>query len=523
MIDKKIGEKHIYFELSIGNSGNSIDGHNIPCQVLDDSDAEDALECVRTDLTTCQSTTTSAKPMTHDKIYYFLPYWDNKPCMHTISVWPDFRKRMYNSNMISKIADALEEGLTETHMLMESENSNAEKKLKTVLENLSMACSRYVNLTKGTWSCPGTGKTKLDKERMKLCQREIEKLATSSRNLKALVTKSSFKERYKTAGTYLQKLKFLEEDPQQSLPDVFIWALSGNKRLAYYRIPARDIIYSVVNEECGRECGKVQSLFLKLPGKKSVGPSGWTIQVNLQIYMWLGLLKHKKNYIEGIPKGYEISNEIKNVEKLRAPPPRVLHYRSMHSFQLRAHMYQARSLIGSDASGLSDPFARVILGEYCKTTQVLDETLSPTWDELLVFDEILLWGIKEDIKKDPPTIIVEIFDQDRVGKSEFIGRALAKPYVKLLEDPYEGPKFPPPLEWHEILRGPDHAGELLACFELLEYTKHSNELPQLPLPKETIIENSTAIDIDTGPLLPVPRGIRPTLAKYRQVKKKKKI
>lgn len=34
-------------------------------------------------------------------------------------------------------------------------------------------------------------------------------------------------------------------------------------------------------------------------------------------------------------------------------------------------MYQARSLIGSDASGLSDPFARVIIGEYCKITQVL--------------------------------------------------------------------------------------------------------------------------------------------------------
>ena len=39
-------------------------------------------------------------------------------------------------------------------------------------------------------------------------------------------------------------------------------------------------------------------------------------------------------------------------------------------FQLRAHMYQARSLIGSDNSGLSDPFARVICGEYCKITQV---------------------------------------------------------------------------------------------------------------------------------------------------------
>jgi hypothetical protein len=33
-----------------------------------------------------------------------------------------------------------------------------------------------------------------------------------ARNLKALVTKNSFKERYKTAQTYLQKLKFLAED-----------------------------------------------------------------------------------------------------------------------------------------------------------------------------------------------------------------------------------------------------------------------------------------------------------------------
>lgn len=77
-------------------------------------------------------------------------------------------------------------------------------------------------------------------------------------------------------------------------------------------------------------------------------------------------------------------------------------------------MYQARSLIGSDASGLSDPFARVICGEFCKSTQVIDETLSPTWDELLLFDDILIYGTGEEIKKDPPSIVVELFDQDKV-------------------------------------------------------------------------------------------------------------
>ncbi len=52
-------------------------------------------------------------------------------------------------------------------------------------------------------------------------------------------------------------------------------------------------------------------------------------------------------------------------------------YSYFQYFQLRANIYQARSLIGSDNSGLSDPFARVIIGEYCRTTQV-PEYCSPT-------------------------------------------------------------------------------------------------------------------------------------------------
>lgn len=45
---------------------------------------------------------------------------------------------------------------------------------------------------------------------------------------------------------------------------------------------------------------------------------------------------------------------------------------------------------------------------------------------------------------------------------------MAKPHVKLLEDDYVRPDFPPALEWHDIHRGLEHAGELLATFELLQ-------------------------------------------------------
>nr|CAD7193654.1 unnamed protein product [Timema douglasi] len=499
MIDKKLGDKPIYLEISIGNAGNTIDGHNQTTRELSDSDSDDNIEVVTTTEATWQSTTPPVKPMTNDHLYYYLPYWDNKPCMHVRSIWPDYRRRMYNSNIIAKIVDKLEEGLSEVHSLMDLEDPGGERKLRVVLDEVHTSCARYSSIAKGNGSSAGMGKTKLDKERMKLCLREIEQIGNMARNLKALVTKHSFKERYKTAQTYLQKLRFLIEDPQHAMPDVFMWVISNSKRVAYQRILARDLIYSIVDEECGRDCAKVQTLFLKLPGKKGIGPSGWSIQAKLQVYMWLGLLKHKKNFVNGLPKGYEVSHELRNAERPRAMPPSTIHYVEKHTFQMRAHMYQARSLIGSDASGLSDPFARVIVSEYCKTTQVIDETLSPTWDELLVFEEILIYGTKQEIKSEPPAIIIEIFDQDKV----------------LLEEAYSKPEFPPSLEWYELTRGPDHAGELLATFELLQLTQTTDEASLPALPEAKLVAESGIGDSDTGPILPVPRGIRPTLAKYR--------
>ena len=83
-----------------------------------------------------------------------------------------------------------------------------------------------------------------------------------------------------------------------------------------------------------------------------------------------------------------------------------------HTFQLRAYLFQARNLIGSDDSGLSDPFARVIFGTHCKSTQVQNETLNPMWDQTLCFDDVVLYGPMEHILKDPPVILVEFFDHD---------------------------------------------------------------------------------------------------------------
>ncbi|KFV01913.1 Fer-1-like 4, partial [Tauraco erythrolophus] len=52
--------------------------------------------------------------------------------------------------------------------------------------------------------------------------------------------------------------------PQCTLPDVLIWMLSKNRRVAYARVPAQNILYSVVEEEKGKDCAKIQTVFMKV-------------------------------------------------------------------------------------------------------------------------------------------------------------------------------------------------------------------------------------------------------------------
>ncbi|XP_046585626.1 otoferlin-like isoform X5 [Haliotis rubra] len=539
MIEKKVGDKPVHFEISVGNAGNVLDGYNPPSrnsrsssdsdEPEQDSDSEDESGS-RMEIPKWQSMTPGTKPVTRDKCYYHLPYYEDKPCVYIKELFEDHRRRMYNCNIIEKVVEKLEAGISEVQDMIKSETPFPERRLRGVFEELGQGCSKFVSLVKGT-AGGSAAKTKLDKERHKLLVREMDQQSTLARTMKATVTKTNMREKMRSANQYLNKLRNLMNEPQHAVPDMFVWMIAGQKRVAYQRVKSRDIIYSIVDEERGKFCGKVQTMLLRLPGKKAEGQAGWNIQAKLQLYLWLGLSKHKKDYLKGLPGGYEETKPLKLSCKPQGYPPPFVHYKEKQVFQLRCHMYQARQLIGSDASGLSDPFARIAFADQSACTQVIEETLSPTWDEMLIIKEVEVYGLMEEIVDDPPTIVVEIFDQDKVGKSEFIGRALCKPVVKLSNEKYDGPKFPPRLEWWDVRRGPDEAGELLSTFELLQYPfderdlrsayrtplyarktlapfgdRTGQDLPPMELPNQ---------DKDRGPIMPVPKGIRPILSKHR--------
>jgi len=60
----------------------------------------------------------------------------------------------------------------------------------------------------------------------------------------------------------------------------------------------------------------------------------------------------------------------------------------------------------------SDPFARVAFLNHSQATEKIDKTLSPTWDQTLIFDTVDIYGEPGDVAVKPPPIIIEIFDYD---------------------------------------------------------------------------------------------------------------
>uniref|UniRef100_A0A4W5JNP9 Otoferlin n=1 Tax=Hucho hucho TaxID=62062 RepID=A0A4W5JNP9_9TELE len=509
MIDRKIGDKPISFEVTIGNYGNQIDGVSKPSAAKKkkkeggggESDEEES-ELIQQNSSEDEadddgdlvsvSSSPPMKPVITDRNYFHLPYFEKKPCIYIKSWWQDQRRRLYNSNIMDKIADKLEEGLNDVQEIIKTETAYPERRLRGVLEELSTGCNRFVTLANKDQN--QAGRTKLDKERLKSCMREMESMGQLAKLIRSQVKRNTVRDKLKMVQNFLHRLRFLADEPQHSIPDVFVWMMSNNKRIAYARIPSKDILYSIVDEETGKDCGKVKAVFLRLPGKKGFGPAGWTVQAKMEMYLWLGLNKQRKDFLSGLPNGFEENKAPRTGSCLQSLPPISLVYNSKYIYSL---------YLPSSVYSLYLLSVWFITVSICK---VLSETLCPTWDQLLVFDDVELFGEAGELRDDPPIIVVEVYDQDTVGKAEFIGRTFAKPITKMCDEHYGPPRFPPQLEYYQIYRGNSTAGDLLAAFELLQIGQGGRaELPAINGPT----------DSDRGPILPVPMGIRPVLSRYR--------
>ncbi|XP_015341776.1 fer-1-like protein 6 isoform X2 [Marmota marmota marmota] len=505
MIDRKIGDKPISFEVSIGNFGNLIDGgfHHGSKKKSSELTEEDAVpllqegeeEAAHDVAIPMSSTTHPEKPLVTEgnRNYNYLPFEAKKPCVSFISSWGDQTFRLQWSNMLEKMADLLEESIEEVRELIKISEEAPEDKMKMVLSDFINQSSAFISEAEKKPKM--LNQTTLDKKRLTLCWQELEAMATEAKGiLEQRKKRFSLDEMILEAQNFVEKIRFLVDEPQHTIPDVFIWMLSNNKRVAYARVAAKDLLYSPVREQMGKHCGRIQTHFLKLPGKR---PPGWSVQAKVDVYLWLGSIQYSGAILDNLPAGYEAEMPPK-VAGTNHPPCNLL-YQAQHTFQLRAHMYQARGLIAADSNGLSDPFAKVTFLSHCQTTKIISQTLSPTWNQMLLFNELVLHGEEREIMASPPLVVVELYDSDAVGKPEYLGATVAAPVVKLAGQDYE----PPRLCYHPIFCGSISGGDLLAVFELLQVPPTGLQgLPPIDPP-------------DFSQIYPVPANIRPVLSKYR--------
>uniref|UniRef100_A0A672YX44 C2 domain-containing protein n=1 Tax=Sphaeramia orbicularis TaxID=375764 RepID=A0A672YX44_9TELE len=447
MIDRKIGDKPISFEFSMGEY-NDWSGSTPP------SPSSPLLS--REDVTlNSKSTTPPEKPVIVEgnRFYMYLPLDRYKPCVTVQSQWENRTYRLYNSNILENIVNLFVRKNTHTHMRT---------------QHTSVFINFYIHVLLFQESMIGEARHVAERRRKS----------------------SGVKEMLQDATKLIHKLRFLVVEPQHTVPDVFVWLLSNNKRVAYARVRARDLLFSTNQEARGVNCGKIITLFLKPPGKRVTGLS---VQAKIDVYLWLGVWPDAGHMLDDLPAGFSPTTGDADPSN----PASHLLGSDQHQFQLRCHMYQARGLIAADNSGLSDPFARVTCLSHSQTTNVISQTLSPTWNQCLPI-RLLLTGDLQHIQKDPPRVVIEVYDDDALGKAEYLGSTVAVPEVRLTSDPYS----PSTLKYSPLHCGSQSGGDLLAAFELLEIPV-SGVWALPPLEERE------------GGFYTVPSNIRPVLSTYR--------
>ncbi|GAA6086331.1 myoferlin isoform X1 [Tachysurus ichikawai] len=258
----------IQFEVSIGNYGNKLDS-------------------------TCKpfaSTTRYSCPMFDGNHYYYLPWANTKPVVAVMSSWEDISHRLDTVNIILHIANHLQDNITELKTAVLAKVPDT--KLFEILTKLLSQLMEDISSNKLPELEGKANLTALDIQIKKLRDSTLQSILTAAEYL--LQESDNITDSVATVDGWLDKLKQLAEEPQNSMPDVIIWMLRGEKRVAYSRIPAHQVLYSVYSEQaCGQYCGKTQTIFLKYPMDKNKGSK---IPAQIRVNMWLGLVGVEKKF-----------------------------------------------------------------------------------------------------------------------------------------------------------------------------------------------------------------------------------
>uniref|UniRef100_A0A8C3IHP6 C2 domain-containing protein n=1 Tax=Chrysemys picta bellii TaxID=8478 RepID=A0A8C3IHP6_CHRPI len=249
----------IQFEVSIGNYGNKFD---VTCKP-------------------CASTTQYSQAVFDGNHYHYLPWYDTKPMVAITSFWEDASYYMDTLNILHSTRDRLTLNLDALRSVRTAEDPSLGDVWKKLLKELLEDCNRPLPSLEGRVTATG-----LDQQLRDLRGRLLHQVARSAERLSAGTNSKTL---ILKVEDWLQRINSVTPEPQASMPDVMIWMLCKEKRVAYARVKAHTIMFSKAGPcACGKLCGKTHTLFLK------VGDVPGSL---LRMRMWLSLVSDSQEFM----------------------------------------------------------------------------------------------------------------------------------------------------------------------------------------------------------------------------------
>ncbi|XP_010561323.1 PREDICTED: fer-1-like protein 5 [Haliaeetus leucocephalus] len=234
------------FELSLGNYGDMGD---VTCKPA-------------------ASVTPHGCPLFDGNRYHYLPWYGDKPVAAVTSSWEDAGHRWDTLNLLRAMCRRLERNVTELQDARGDAGGDIGRRL---LRQLAQDCRRALPQLEAQ-PTPTPLDAHLRAARLHLLRRVAAAAAVPPR--------AGWDTLLPVAEGWLRRVVALAVEPQAGVPDVLLWLLQGERRVACARVPATDLMFSRSGPSaCGRLCGRIQTLFLVGSGD---------IRAQLRLRLWLG-------------------------------------------------------------------------------------------------------------------------------------------------------------------------------------------------------------------------------------------
>ncbi|XP_045510224.1 otoferlin-like [Colias croceus] len=402
--------------------------------------------------------------------YGYLDFCNSFPVLQLATRLPDFRFRIYKNNMLQAIILDLDTAVKNIEHRLQSYDYETPNELLDELNKArnDAACNilKFMNFIQNSRSNESLFQqcnTKLDQKQLALQIEEVVQL--------------------------------------HGWPDIVVWFLNEGSRVAYAKLPAETIIYSVIPEQRGRCCGRLQTLQMKpLKCPNHVNSTHCCCTAGkVEILMWLGSYRQRAVFDNYIPAGYKL--KIKDYDMCLKS--------SAMMVECRAFVYKAKLLSSALGANPANTFLRVNILTASKETRTKKDTLTPIWNQVLKVHKMIFMS-PERLTSCPPTATIEVNNIDAAGKVEVVGRFECECIVDDRQDYESAPR----LQWYGLHRGIEYVGQVNMSIQLLQIPERLMKTTAYSSIEESIATGVKDLDL-SDKIEPIPLNLIPVSTTYK--------